>query len=343
MNAGACDRGFSIIELLISMALTLVVLTISVTSIQAMADASDGVGLMTDLNSNLRNAINQMTRDLLAAGRGIPVGGVPVPSGAAALPLRRPSALDNQTFPLRTTLPAVSAGDGLGPQIGDDLATLPLEGVATDSLAILVSDPTLALDASPLAALSADGRSVTVAATTPIDAQPDAVRAGDLILLTNARGSTLMMATGRTGQVIQFADTDPMQLNQLAAAAGTITSLQSAPGVYPPTTARRIQMVSYYIDNSNPARPALIRRVNMFTPRALAIGVENIQLSYDMVNGVDNPQNVPAPGEPNQIRKANVFVAGRSFRTWRRTREFLRTSVATQVSLRSLSFVDRYR
>jgi hypothetical protein len=51
----------------------------------------------------------------------------------------------------------------------------------------------------------------------------------------------------------------------------------------------------------------------------------------------------PAACSPNQIRKANLMVSGRSRIPMRGTRQFFRNRLFTQVSLRSLAFVDRYR
>ena len=153
------------------------------------------------------------------------------------------------------------------------------------------------------------------------------------------------MVTSRAGQTIQFAAGDPMNLNQRGAQRGTVLQMQQPPGAYPQTTALRVLMISYYLDASNPARPRLMRRINLGQDRAIGIDVENLQITYDLVDGVTNPVNVEAPVAPNtpaQIRKANVFLSGRSHRPWSRTQQFLRNTLSTQVSLRSLSFFDRY-
>ena len=105
--------------------------------------------------------------------------------------------------------------------------------------------------------------------------------------------------------------------------------------------ATRVLMISYYVGGTT-AKPLLMRRINLGPERAIGVGVENLQVTYDLVDGDTNPLNEPQPELPNQIRKANVFLTGRSFRQWNRTQEYLRTSVSTQMSLRSLSFVDRY-
>ena len=89
----------------------------------------------------------------------------------------------------------------------------------------------------------------------------------------------------------------------------------------------------------------------------VAFDVENLQISYDMVDGVSNPAEVkmnaadlagtgrcsPNPCSPNQIRKINIQLTGRSRTTMRQTRQYFRNTLNTQVSLRSMSFIDRYR
>jgi hypothetical protein len=124
------------------------------------------------------------------------------------------------------------------------------------------------------------------------------------------------------------------------------------------TIATRVRLISYYIDaTTDPGNPRLVRRLNGDPGRVVGFAVENLQISYDLTDGVVNPANVrmdatdlgtggacaPNACSYNQIRKVNLFVAGRSRNTFSLTSDFLRNSVATQVSLRNLSFVDRYR
>jgi hypothetical protein len=138
-----------------------------------------------------------------------------------------------------------------------------------------------------------------------------------------------------------------MALNQRGAESGTILNLRDEDGVFPPTNIVRVTMVTYYVDTvTDPALPRLVRRVNMGDRLAIAMGVENLQITYDLVDEVTNPTNVediPAGNGPNQLRKANLFLLARSLDQNPQTGEFFRNSMATQVGLRSLSFVDRYR
>ena len=51
----------------------------------------------------------------------------------------------------------------------------------------------------------------------------------------------------------------------------------------------------------------------------------------------------PRACSPNQIRKVNFVLTGRTRLPLRSTRQFSHKTLVTQVSLRSLAFVDRYR
>ena len=187
---------------------------------------------------------------------------------------------------------------------------------------------------------------MTVNAGTPITTA-DGLKVGDVILFTNALGNAMQMVTQtNNNQTVNFALNDALGLNQRAAAQGTILNLQAG-GVFPPTTATRILMISYYIDSvTDPALPRLMRKVNGGVAQAIALGVENLQLTYDLVDGVTNPTNqetVPAANSPNQIRKVNLFMSARSLDLNSHTKQYYRNTVATEIGLRSLSFMDRYR
>ena len=97
-----------------------------------------------------------------------------------------------------------------------------------------------------------------------------------------------------------------MGLNQRGADAGTIMQLNPTPGADFTAQLTRMRMVTYYIDNANPDQPRLVRRVNMNPGRVVAVGLDNLQFSYDLVDGITNPTNQDDPATPNQVRKINI-------------------------------------
>ncbi len=307
----------------------------------------------TDTNATLRSALDMVVRDLIQVGQGLPSGKViPLPSGAGSTPVVRPGPTgSNLTFPYpasQNVLSAITPGADLGPDVpGTTTATDLLTAVYVDSL----FDPTTCQ-------LAPDGAAMTVTSPTPIEA-------GDLLMFTNALGTAMQIVTSRAGlplQTVAFATGDPLNLNQRGAASGTVMDLQSPPGVFPQTTVSRLRMVTYYLDTAG-ATPELIRCLNaecVVDPhgrRTVAFGIENLQFTYDLVDGSINPTNVQmsdadlAGGgacgatacSPNQVRKVNLFIAARSRQTLAVTSQPFRNSLATQVSLRSLALVDGYR
>jgi hypothetical protein len=220
--------------------------------------------------------------------------------------------------------------------------------VDTDVITVLYADRTLALDSKPHVAIADDGSTMTVDDAVPVTGT-GGLKAGDLILFTTEKGSALQMVTATPdSQVVEFDEGDAMQMNQRAAPQGTILNLKDVDtGTFPQTTALRVYMISYFVDLPDGSDlPRLVRQVNMGDDLAIAMGVENLQVTYDLVDGTTNPtnvQDVPTGNSPNQIRKVNLYVAARSQDVDPQTREFFRNSMATQVGLRSLSFVDRYR
>jgi type II secretory pathway pseudopilin PulG len=331
------EQGFSIVEALVAMTITLVLVAATMGAMGSAMRLNEQTALMSDLEQNLRSGLNFVVRDFVSAGWGIPTGGIPIPSGPGANPVLRPGPPNsNLTFAGSPTLAAVNPGAGLGPAA---------DGRVTDIVNIVYADNLLPLSQSPLAAIAANGSSATVNAGTPITGVRYPIRAGDLIAFSNALGNTIQCVTQVTGQVMVFAAGDPFQLNQPGAPQGSILQLQSG-GVFPPTTATRVWLVSYYLDTTtDPNTPRLIRRINDRPGETVALVLEDMQLTYDLVDGVTNPTNVEspvAPNSPHQIRKVNIFISGRTSTRLRNTTEFLRRSLTTQVSLRSLSFIDRY-
>ena len=332
------EQGFSLVEVLIAAVISLILLAGALGAFNNAIGMNEKASLLADLEQNLRAGMNLLVRDFITAGWGIPTGGIPIPSGDGTLPVKRPGPPDSDyNFTPAVTLSAVNPGAGLGPD-GN--------GRATDIVNLLYADNLLPLNQSPLVSIASNGTSAVVNNGTPISGVPNAIRSGDLIAFSNALGNTVQYVTRVSGQTMYFEAGDPLNLNQASAPQGSIMQLQSG-GTFPPTTATRIWLVTFYLDTTtDPEMPRLIRRINDRDGEVLALVLEDLQLSYDLVDGVTNPTNVKTttePNSPNQIRKVSILLSGRSSSVDRNTEEFLRRSLTTQVSLRSLSFIDRYR
>ena len=333
------EKGFGTAEMLMALLITLGLLAAAMSSFTDAANINGKTSSMADLGQNMRTGINFLVNDFMNAGWEIPTGGIPIPSGGGATSVKRPGPPGTSyTFADSLTISAVSPGADLGP-VGN--------GRTTDIVNILYSDNLLPINQTPLDAVGSNGSSITVNAGTPITGVPNAIKTGDLIALSNGLGNTLQYVTSVSGQNIYFSSGDPLSLNQPTVSQGSVKQLKDpTTGIFPPTTATRVWLITYYIDtNTDPNVPRLVRRVNNQPGQTVALVIEDLQLTYDLVDGVTNPTGVDtptAPNSPNQIRRANIYVAGRSSDEIKNTEEYLRRTLTTQVSLRSLSFVNRY-
>lgn len=349
----ASERGATLIELLMSTALTAVVLTISVKAFSDAQNAQNLSTLMVDTQQNLRAGLNFMVRDLIQTGAEIPTGGIPIPSGAGANPVNRPGP-GGLTFDVNTdvVLHALTPGPSLGPVVN---------GVATDIMSILYVDPTIDFNSVPLKNITNQGTRATVwlpaearAPTDPtggtdISGANNGIAVGDLIMFDNALGTTLQCVTSVQGQQIRFDANDLFNLNQ-GGQTGSISSLASdfANSVFPPTTIKRVRMITFYLEVpvGNPNAPWLLRQEGMDQARPIALVIDNLQMTFDLFDGVTSQTNINQPVAPNtpaQIRKVNLFMAARSETASVQNRRTYRTNLATQVSLRSLAYVDNYQ
>ncbi|HEX7486158.1 MAG TPA: prepilin-type N-terminal cleavage/methylation domain-containing protein [Vicinamibacterales bacterium] len=365
----AGEAGFSLVELMVAMVLVLVIMGATMTALNDAYRSNESARGIIDVNNNLRIGIDLMVRDFIQVGQGLPTGRlVQVPNGTGALRIQRPhpqGSACTQWPAGTTTITAVTAGPGCGPVI---------DGVATDMVTTIAVDSVL--ESVPVESYDIAGHRATVSlpAQAPggLDISTgtsDDVRVGDLMMFTKGSASALAYVTAVNGnQTFTFGAGDPMNLNQFAAILnGTVDDLaNTAPTTVRSSSVSRIRMISYFLDNTlDPTTPRLMRHMNWGDPavavnlraRTVAFAIENLQFTYDMVDGAGNPSNVrmvdadfttggacsPNPCSPNQIRKVNVFLSGRSTQTFSLTKRFFRNSLNTQVSLRSLALVDRYR
>jgi prepilin-type N-terminal cleavage/methylation domain-containing protein len=390
------QRGFTLVELLMAMAITTIVLGATMVAMTDAIKATETAAQVTDLNNGLRTAMDLMVRDLLQVGQGLPGGrAINVPNGTGSVTMQLPGPdgsdyyLDGASFcPPRSDDPDTVCEDITAVIPGPERGPVVVDGQPpTDMITTLAADS--AFDTVTLRAFAADGRSITVplpGTTAPnhrsghnISDNPDVggdnIRAGDLIMLTKGAASALVQVSSVSGQVINFAANDSLRLNQASTVSGSAGDLQNnAPAdtcsptatCFVTTVATRVRMISYYLDvTTDPDHPRLVRRMNNGAwnnfdntgGTVVAFDVEGLSFSYDLADGVTNPSNVrmndddmagtgrcaPSPCYPNQIRKINISLAGRSRLPRRGTRQFFRNRLTTQVSLRSLAFVDRYR
>jgi type II secretory pathway pseudopilin PulG len=387
--------GFTLVELMISMGVTLVLLSAAVAAFRSAQQTNQMVTEGSDLSENLRAGMNMMQLDIQQAGTGIPTGGIPIPFTSpcgTTLPINRPMLNGTTTFPYpgaltcESTIPAVEPGNELGPAITapDAVSGTPANpNSITDEITVLYADNSVGLDAKPVnqpptaspANAGCPNGSMTYAGTTltvtfdvncvnltnTSSGSLITINAGDLIAFQNANGTAMLWVTSVSGQILTFAKGDPFDLNGRTDAGGTIRQLETggaacggAPACFPPTLATRIWMISYYLDNvTAPPYTRLVRQVNMpsgttiYPPTPVGETLENLQFTYNFVDGVTNPANqssVPAGNSESNIRSVNVYLAARASQPVQvgNNSIYARSNLMSQVCLRSLAYVNNY-
>jgi prepilin-type N-terminal cleavage/methylation domain-containing protein len=373
--------GFTLIELMIAMVVTMVLLYAAMRAFKDASQSSKQISLASDMTDNLRAGLNFIQQDLVQAGTGIPPTGIPIPNtpnGAgtcnAGLALKRPSLLGGTFFPqCNLVLPSIEPGQALGPLITSPDATAgnPSNPASfTDEITMLYADNSSGLEGKPVnqpalggnpgcpaGSITVNGQTVTfdptcvnVAAMTASGAQ---IQPGDLIMFSNSLGSALQVVTSASGNVLNFAPGDAFDLNGRNDPSGTILQLRNAgcttpANCWPPTTVTRIWMITYYLDNvADPTHVRLVRRVNFNTANPVGETMENMQFTYNFVDGVNNPVNqasVPATNTEAQIRSVNIYLGARSNSLVHEGNKTLytRDNLVSQVSLRSMAYVNNY-
>jgi type II secretory pathway pseudopilin PulG len=375
------EHGFTITELLVALALTLVVTGTALTTFKNALNINETAGQLADANQNLRAGTNQLVRDLMMAGRIIAGGGVPAPSGNGVTAISRP-APPGQTLTFQLVadadgtlnLPSITHGYQLGPTINGsktDMVTILTVDEFEPSISGLGSGTPTGLQG----VIAADGSSVTLPATSPWlvgDTVNDtaAINVGDLILFKNANGAAIQTVTSKDSTHIYFAagTLDWFNFNQRSSSfAGTVHCIKTSSAcdtlpvsnsvltmTFPNTGLFRAMMITYYVDNTTtPGTPRLTRVVNHFTPQALAGVVEDLDLTYDLVdpsfNSVSDIPSLPYTDAVtgvtytnNMIKKVNVHVGVRSESISKPAQDYVRNHISTAVDVRSLASVDRY-
>lgn len=326
------NSGFTLIEFAVSNLAIMIMLAATFSLLNTIFTTNASVGDMMETQQNSRVAMNTVARDVTVAGTGLPSGGIAVPNGMNSVTLTRPGVGGTLVTP-NNTIAILAPGDGVGPTVNS---------VATDAITVSSIDqnsPTWAI-------LSINTASTYIDFVDNVRAGATQIFAEDLLVLTNVNGSVFGFATSvsATSDRVFFAAGDAMSINQPTAEFGNINSIASDDGTYPPTTATRINIVTYYLNNSDAAHPRLMRAVNAQAPQVIVEDVENLQFSFDLFDFETNSDtaNQPTTASPNQIRAVSVSISGRSAQFMERTQKYFRFSLVSKVNVRNATFRNRY-
>ena len=274
------ERGFSLVEMMVSMALGSVVLTAAVQMYTKSLSATWLVSQRAEMQQDFRAASNMLTKDLGLAGAGLVNGAaIALPSGST------PQYGCDQsgtcylngvagTYPIQGGTPylyGLITGYGKGPTLNSTIGpTDVVTSVYTDSTFYLnCYIPTVT--AKGVVTFSQPSGATPWAGCLPSNAvapqhvnDPAAgLTAGDLVLMTLG-GKTIIGevtgavttgsdANGNTTYIVPFANSDPLKMNQTATGGGLNTAAVGAAGSASTapcggTGPCRLMVITYYID-----------------------------------------------------------------------------------------------
>ncbi len=227
----ATSLGFTLIEVILAMALSLILLAIAFDIFDKLNNAADLAGTMADVNENLRAGENMIARDVSTAGANIPQGGIPLPSGATsctAIQLPLPTTTLNGVSPVVFSLPVqyfnsgcpgsppagnlnvITPGPGYGPMADNTTVGVTSNSVPTDSITLVSVNASSELGEYSLISLSPVTTTAKTccfpAGTTSVTATVDQrTNAGSPI--TNASSSSPSWVQVVPGQLIMLTNT----------------------------------------------------------------------------------------------------------------------------------------
>jgi prepilin-type N-terminal cleavage/methylation domain-containing protein len=367
------EGGFSLLEMVVAMALGTIVLGAAVSIYIQGVNATWTVSQRAELQQDFRAASNLLTNDLSLAGAGLGQGALIQLPTSATLPLYGCAQTTGtcyinsgagETYPVQGTTPYLY---GLLPgyQEGPTVNTM-----ATDIVTVVYTDPTFALDCYTASVTNSTTVTFTLpgtlSCTLPTNiSTPQAVNdagvgltAGDLVWFTFGTSNVVAEVTtaATSGGVVVFASGDKLNMNQASSAARSLASKTTGTT----GTAERILVITYYLDSSvTPTR--LMRQVSGHTPMPVAENVVYLNFTYDLFNTTTTTAAVgcPNPGAitpacangsssglfPNQITKINIMhmdmnssVNGSGFAQ----KGYSRMDLQTSVSARNLTYVNNY-
>lgn len=364
LQTRSSTRGFTLAEMMISLALGLIVVGCAVEMFSRAMSGTFTVSQQAEMQQDLRAAENMLVKDISMAGSGgFNNGGVPLVSGSGvADPLYGcssagcgPNSKSGLTFPKQSAvnyLYAITPGYQRG-------ATLNSSMGPTDVITVSYVDTTLALNQYIVAFPGASPNTATFTMPlVPPNPVPAAVtdtgvglKPGDFILITSVVGGSTAYAVAEVSDTsgaaspytVHFNTPSSSKLNQVGGSYG-ISSVIGGTNI----SAQRLWVITYYVDIEADGTPILMRQLNSRIPVALTENISDLRFVYDIYDDTKSPPtqtntpdaNLSTGGSPNLIRKVTIQhltirnpVAGKGYQAM---------DVQTSISARNLGYGDRY-
>lgn len=360
-------RGFTLIELMVAMALGLVLLAAMGSLFKTGMDSTMLVTQRSETQQNMRAAVDLMAKDLSMAGAGLPSGGISLPSGVGNNGLSKFGCdqtgtchVPTNTYPAGNQMYGIIPGYKNGVEANAVIPAAP-SPVFSDSVTVVYVDYNFPIsEYYACFPTGANGGKVNLtvnpgfAPAPPLPNAAGGIQVGDLIMLSGGSLTGVGEVTTLDTASLTFANLDSLNINQSGAAAGNLKAIQNAVGSCTAVAGAnnvsiyRLYAITYYLNVPAVAgqTPRLMRQVNGLTPVPVADDIINLQFAFDSYTtggGVDANQADPlGKGEsPNNIQKVNVLVLGQSIVTGANKAQNM--YLATDVAARNMAFRNRYQ
>ena len=368
------ESGFSLLEMIIAMALGMIVLGAAVQLYTQGVGATFKVSQRAEMQQDFRAASNMVLRDLSMAGAGLGNNtAIALPSAATPRYGCDQSTCHLGTantapglYPLQSTTPyfyGLLPGYQQGPTINT--------GYPTDTIAVAYTDTNFYLNCYTATVTSLGVVQFQLPTTLPAGCLPTGVSTpqavndsiigltvGDLVYVSLSSIPVVVEVTGAPTSTgtntysVPFANNDVLKMNQTAAGYG----LNTARVGYSGTNPTRVFVITYYIDNTlNP--PRLMRQVSGHTPMPVAENVVYMQFTYDLFNDSTgsvavacNTPGAAADGcsgastglPPNEVTKINIAHMALNSTIKSSQGGFQGLDLVTSVSARDLTYNNSY-
>ena len=323
-------RGFSMIELLVSLSIGLILIGAAVNLFSKSMDATWVVSQRAELQQDARATSNLITKDISLASAGMPPGGMGLVSGAGTLSPRYGCDYTNVchlgpnnnaaiNFPTQTVgANTINYLYGAIPGWRRGI-TINATAGATDVVTVVYADTTFLLPDYRVMANDLNGNSMTFTLPAPPPNPGDqavnnpgvGLQQGDIVLFTTTSGGSALaevtspvpLGPGPSYNVA-FATGSSMLLNQNAGTSGNIRyailgNTAANVGVDLTTkiglTATRIWVVTYYLDKTG-TTPTLMRQANARLPIPVAENAADLRFTYDTYDDNGNLLNATGDG-----------------------------------------------
>lgn len=335
------QAGFSMMELIVVMVLTLIIFSAAFTLMRGTITTANANYEMTAAQQGLRNSQEFIARDILTVGDGVKgIGLIWLPTKFVNdyLTVRSKNILDPANTGY-TSIGSILSDDNI-PASTNVLGTSPVITVKqrTDRITMLTMDRTF----SSIDIASAEVNSTSGTITVPSSRFAD-FAIGEVYFLTNGVAGTFgtITAVDSGTNTIVWANGDTFGLNR----TGVSGSMNSVAGGGMPMSLMRVQIIHYFVDNSD----RLVRRVfgvkqKGFIDNVIAEHLVDFQFRYilkpsDKETIFDQPVTQVDLSDASLIRMIEPAI---SVETAYRLQDGQKHQVdgATQVGVRNIQFLE---